>query len=501
MDAQAIVLGAGFSGAVAALRLGEAGVQTLVLERGRSWPLDDPTRDATFTTFEELDRRAEWLNRTGLSQTPAYDGKPMPTFTGVLEVVPSGELALLIGSGVGGGSLAYGGILIEPPGHLFRQHFPASVDYEEFLGYCRKVRSVVKNSPIPDDVLNADDFRGLQVIYEHAKKAGFPDVETTTGTGDGICRFSMAVDWDVVREELAGKKVGSYSKAQFWFGNNSGAKQTTDRDYFPRALATGRVELRTLHNVTAIAPGSDGGYAVTYEQIDEQGNVLDRGTLTCQQLFLAAGTFGTNTLLLRAKHRGTLPNLDPRLGENFGDDGDTFVIRDNLPESTNPWLGCPGCFAVMNYDNPILPCVMMRAPLPRFKQDYPEGNSLATFVFSHTDNRGRLTYDPEADVVRVDWPHDEKAVEAARHLAERLNQANGGVVNSIATLITGHQLGGASMGQVCDDVGRVKGYPNLFVIDGALLPGSSTCVNPALSIAALAERSMERLIANDVRAG
>ena len=75
-DCQAIVVGTGYGGAVAALRLGEAGVETLVLERGRRWTIEDPTSNATFATFEQQDGRAEWLNGTGKTRTPAYDGNP-----------------------------------------------------------------------------------------------------------------------------------------------------------------------------------------------------------------------------------------------------------------------------------------------------------------------------------------------------------------------------------------------------------------------------------------
>lgn len=37
----ALVVGSGFGGAVAALRLAEAGVHTVVLERGPRWPITD----------------------------------------------------------------------------------------------------------------------------------------------------------------------------------------------------------------------------------------------------------------------------------------------------------------------------------------------------------------------------------------------------------------------------------------------------------------------------
>ena len=55
------------------------------------------------------------------------------------------------------------------------------------------------------------------------------------------------------------------------------------------------------------------------------------------------------------------------------------------------------------------------------------------------------------------------------------------------------------MGTVCDLEGRVAGHPHLYVVDGALLPGSSTCTNPALTIAAIAERCLERIIASDIK--
>lgn len=500
MDARAIVIGTGFGGAVAALRLGEAGIQTLVLERGRRWPISDPAANGTFTTFEELDRRAEWLNSTGLTQTPAYDGKPTERYTGVLQVRPAGEITLLVGCGVGGGSLAYGGILIEPPRHLFHRAFPASVDYDEMARvYFPRVRSVIASSPIPDDILKAEQFRGLRVFRDQALKAGYPEAPSTKGDKNAICRFRMAVDWDLVRDELAGRKVPSYSKAEFWFGNNSGAKQTLDRDYVRQAEETGSVDVRPLHNVTHIAQEPDGSYAVFFQRLADNGDVTGEGTLSCRYLFLAAGTLGTNELLLRARARGALENLDDHLGQGFGDDGDMFVIRANLPENTNPHLGCPGCFALMNYENPILPVVAMRAPLPRFEQDFPKGDSLATFVFAMTDHRGRLVYDEASDGARVEFAHDQQAEDAARAAIGELCAVSGGEIISATAQITGHQLGGAAMGQVCDDAGRVAGHPNLFVVDGALIPGSSTCVNPALTIAAISERCMDRLLAADVR--
>ena len=55
------------------------------------------------------------------------------------------------------------------------------------------------------------------------------------------------------------------------------------------------------------------------------------------------------------------------------------------------------------------------------------------------------------------------------------------------------------MGDACDHFGRLYGYENLFVVDSSLLPGSAGAVNPALTVAANAERIMEQLILELVR--
>ena len=62
------------------------------------------------------------------------------------------------------------------------------------------------------------------------------------------------------------------------------------------------------------------------------------------------------------------------------------------------------------------------------------------------------------------------------------------------TTRTVHPLGGAAIGRVCDAYGRVFGYEHLFVLDGALLPGTCGCANPSLTIAAFAERAMDRIV-------
>lgn len=70
---QAIVVGSGYGGGVSALRLGEAGVDTLILERGRLW--DTPDEDGTrFTKMLPADTRAGWFRDVPPSLVPSFRG-------------------------------------------------------------------------------------------------------------------------------------------------------------------------------------------------------------------------------------------------------------------------------------------------------------------------------------------------------------------------------------------------------------------------------------------
>ena len=94
-----VIIGSGFGGSVSAMRLTEKGYSVLVLERGKR--------------FEDKDfPKSNW-------NLPKYLWLPGLRFHGFFEMTFMNGVLALHGSGVGGGSLCYGNVLIEPDDQLF----------------------------------------------------------------------------------------------------------------------------------------------------------------------------------------------------------------------------------------------------------------------------------------------------------------------------------------------------------------------------------------------
>ncbi|MBR0696522.1 GMC oxidoreductase [Bradyrhizobium lablabi] len=480
---EAIVIGSGFGGAVAALRLGEARIETIVLERGKRWPITPAGN--TFSNKENPDGRTTWLSNTTILPSPPFQDFPIDVFTGVLDqkkAVDSG-LAAYRGAGVGGGSLVYGGIALQPPKEFFHKIFPRTLDYDRLNRvYYPRVRAMLGATPIPDDILQTDAFLSARLLIAQATKAGLT-----------ITKPDMAFDWHAVREEMAGKRVPSVIAGEIYFGTNSGAKNSLDRNYLPKAEETRHVEIKPLHLVTSIEE-SKRGYRVFANELNERGHVISQKSFECRYLFLAAGSIGTSELLVRARAHRTLSNLNDAVGQFWGPNGDS-VAGIVTPQQTNINLGVGGVVKVNDFDNPIAPValeIFSAVPLA------PAG---VLFVLGQQISKpdGYLAYNKSTQSVDLFWPSTSqdtvKNAAAITKTYNRLNQANGtSLAGPVDSLVSAHPLGGAVIGAVCDNFGEVFGHRNLFVMDGALIPGSAGCVNPAPTIAALAEQSMDHFL-------
>ena len=112
----------------------------------------------------------------------------------------------------------------------------------------------------------------------------------------------------------------------------------------------------------------------------------------------------------------------------------------------------------------------------------------------------RSSTTPRRTTPSSSWPGD--ADEALRRrIHDRISRIAGpfSLLVDTTTLDTStwHPLGGASMGTVCDLAGRVLGQRGLYVLDGALMPGNTAACNPSMTIAAVAERATDELVATD----
>ncbi|GAB1542260.1 GMC oxidoreductase [Scytonema sp. NUACC21] len=477
----ALIIGSGFGGAVAALRLGQVGMKTLVIERGRRWSIT-PEQN-TFATLRKPDGRAAWLS------SKTFDGNSIDVYTGVLELKQGNRISVLSGTGVGGGSLVYNAILFQPSREFFYRSFPRTLDIYDELDktYYPLVNSIMKPTPIPEDILNTDYYLSTRVFMNQAKQAGFKHR-----------LLDLSIDWNVVREEIKGTKVPSIINGEHWFGCNSGAKNSLDRNYLAQAEKTGSVEILPLHMVTEIAeiPG-ESRYRVFCNQIDESGQVVEIKSFTCRFLFLAAGSLGTSELLVKAKAKGTLPKLNEYIGQFWGTNGDTLGILSNLSQ-TNPTQGGSAGAAILNWDNKT-PITLINFPNVTASEKTIQCLGLAI-----SPAEGNFTYNMATDSVNLNWPADSKrnkelekaTAQTYKNLEPKnpVSMPNNKPASEFSIGTTAHPLGGAVLGKACDEYGRVRGYQGLYVVDGALIPGSTGCVNPALTIAALAERCMDKIV-------
>ena len=472
-NTSAIVIGSGFAGSVAALRLGSAGIPTIILERGQQWTWQGHD---TFPTIANPDRRTTWFGNVD-----ALTGfTPVTPWAGMIERVTGNTIDAVCPAVVGGGSLVYGGVLIQPQREVFNDLFP-QINYDDMDSiYFPRVIAQIQAGPIPDDILATANYTAHRTFIAAATAAGFE-----------LSRPYTSFDWNIIRREIAGELPPAASVSEYVYGCNSNAKLSTDKNYLRDALATGNVQVRSLTEVEEIRELDAGGYAVVCKRITPEGEVLERYELNGSHVFLAAGSLNTGKLLLKSQASGALHGANDRIGKGWGTNGDQLMLE----LSKSPVAGAqggPACIAATDASNPAYPVTFMHSPAT------VPVNVQIQLAMSVPDERGQLIYNGATNQLTVQWPDDSATPSAVARAAsfQRLLDLTGGVdiSGSAGKPSVWHPLGGAAMGDACDYLGQLYGYRNLFVIDGSLLPGSAACANPALTIAANAERIMEQLV-------
>lgn len=499
---EAIVIGSGFGGAVSALRLAQAGIQTTVLERGSRWPTD-PWRE-----IFGLDGRMLWHGGNALADdsrgpngpstltVPAYAANygamaAVDDFGGIFEVSWHHNSAIMCGAAVGGGSIVYIGITAQSLRAPFDAVFRGVVDYDEMATqWYPKALSGLGATVVPRDVYRDVSFRNARDFERVSRQAGY-DTHPLPGNWR----------WNVVRDEIAGRAKPMATSAAL--ANSNGSLNALTYTYLPRAEATGKATIHPRHQVKAIHVEKSGRYVLDVDYVSPYGDVLARRTLTTDRLVLAAGCLGTNRLLVAARDTGALPDLNEHIGAGWGNNGNgnIDIALGGTRKDRQSAVGAVGFIDTADtVARGVVNATFSLGPLDKVAAA-ADTSAMKVGITSVDEARGTFRYHRDSGKVILDWPaHGNRDVAAnSLRIGHRLAEKSGLPVDGVLyepDLAWAHCLGGATLGSACDAYGRVKGYRNLYVNDGAMLPGSAGASNPTMTITALAERNIARIIAD-----
>jgi cholesterol oxidase len=492
----ALVVGSGYGGAVTALRLTQAGVATAIVEMGMAWNTAG-SDGKVFCSMLSPDQRSYWL-RTTTDQPVGYflgisANKSITRYTGVLDSEKFAGIRVYQGRGVGGGSLVNGGMAVLPKPAYFAEILPsvdATAMYNTYFPRARAALGV--NAVDPAWFETADCYRYARVSRDQANASGY-----------ATAFLPNVYDFGYMAQEQAGTVPRSALASEVIYGNNYG-KRSLDKSYLAAAAATGRLSITTQHVVTAVSPAAAGGYSVTMNQIDTAGKPVATKTVRADRVFFAAGSVGTSKLLVAMKALGKLPNLGAAVGQGWGNNGNVMVARANHIWNTTGAVqsGMPA-MGIDNWADTAGPVFAEIAP-------FPAGTELWISLYlaiTKNPNRAGFVFDTGSGASTLNWQtaQNQPAIAAAKRVFDTINKAQVTVyrsdlfgVNKVwGDDFTYHPLGGCVLNQATDNYGRLPGHPGLYVMDGSLIPGS-TGVNPFLTITALAERNIEKIITTDL---
>lgn len=477
MDAfDVIVVGSGFGGAIPALRLAADGRRVLVLEQGER--------------LTERDFAMDWSFRA--------QGRLFVTYTS-----RDYHVVFRYGRGVGGGSLTYAAAMLRAPGEVF--------DYADASGYRVWPRSVNRAAL---DSHYAEVERQMQVT-----RATWAEVPRAGGVfGRMLDRMGLTADrsmYPIVDCLMCGFCM---------CGCPYGRKKHLGMNYIPQAEAHG-AEVRARAKVHHLERDGE-GYVVVYQ--DE--HALER-RVRADLVVLAASALETPAILLRSKAH--LPGLHPEVGRNLNNNGDvalmfrlpeghdeswTYMGRNNAGLITyafwhehritiHPGAGPPALVAALDvFSETGVPRVPLGLEFKHFVRDHYPRRVFPALAIGLVDGEGQVVVNGQG-MLEFDLPLTERLaayIERVAGIGRRIAEASGAELlrTGLDTYEHGdaHPLGTCRIGDddgkaPCTPEGELRSHRNLFVTDGASIPGG-TGVNPAHTIAANAERIAAYLVAN-----
>lgn len=537
----AVVVGSGYGGGVAASRLARAGLKVAVLERGREFlPGDFPK------TLLASQREMQ------ISAAGKHVGSPSALF----DLRLGRDVHAMMGCGLGGTSLINANVCLSPDMLVFEdERWPAAIRTDHYLnvGFGR-ARDMLAPEQLPE-TSNPLKLEALEV----AAKAFGREVE----------RVPLHIAFEAKVNRAGVSQPACTECGDCMAGCNVGAKTTVHSTYLADAARHG-AHIFTGVRVRHVERSSDGLWRVSFLMHDAGDRVVPVRGVQAPIVVLAAGTYGTNEILMRSRERGLA--VSDRLGKSISTNADAIAFgynndrpvgavgighppKEGVPK---PGPGVAGLIDLRRRRDPLdrlaiveasvqspmarlLPLMLpagamlgtdtdkglgdLIEELKRTGESFVSGpyqgavhNTQVFLAVGHDSGRGEFVLD--GDHISMRWP-DPTSDPVFEHIDAALTKAvkaTGGtyIPNPVSrsflggNLFTVHPLGGAGMGEdrtlgVVDHRCRVFDasagsgatavHDGLFVCDGSVMP-RSLGVHPLLTITAVAERAM-LLLAKD----
>jgi cholesterol oxidase len=505
------VVGSGFGGSVAALRLTEKGYRVAVFESGRRWSPDDfPGTNWNLPRFL-------WLPGLGMR--------------GIQRIRMLRNVLVLSGAGVGGGSLNYAGVLFEPLDAFWRDPgWPPVTDWKsELAPFYERARRMLgaarASADTPADAVMRELAARLDASPSHQP--------TDVGIYFGQEGRSVA---DPYFGGAGPARSGCRLCGGCMVGCRDGAKNSLDLNYLWLAESNG-AQIYPETKVVELVPLASGYRIVT----ERPGSWLRRRrrTFHADQVVISAGVLGTLDLLLRHRASGQLPRLSPRLGRRVRTNSEALVGGVARDRRTDYSAGVAITSSIrLDAQTQIEPCRYPRGsnamgllgtvlvdgdgslPRPiRFVREmglrplsfvrslsvyHWSERAVILLVMQSADSSMRVELRRGMFGSRLTSASEDRpmptylpiANRAARIAAEIMHGRPMGTITDalLGVPMTAHILGGACIGSspetgVIDPYHRMFGYPTLHVVDGSAI-GANLGANPSLTITAMAERAM-----------